>query len=149
VKTIEEIIQTIGERKDELGITLYAPASSIEIKAFEESLKIILPEDVKQFYKFSNGFESAEDIFRIIDLEEILDQKKKYKPNQFYIAEYMVYCDMWEIDIDPIINNYSIQSGETILTNSFAEFLVRFLTGGVFESNGLYDWKDQIRTSNQ
>jgi hypothetical protein len=151
MKTIEDIIQTISERKEELGITLYTPASSLQIEIFEKELNIVLPEDIKQFYKFSNGFKSAEDIFRIIDLEEILDRKKNYKPNQFYVAEYMVYCDMWEIVIDPIINGYSIQEAslKTILTNSFAEFLEHFLTGGVFENNGLYDWKDQICKSNQ
>jgi len=148
VKTIQDIIQIIRQSKDELGITLYAPASSIQIENFEKELNLILPDEIKQFYKFSNGFESAEDIFRIIDLEEILEQKEHYKTNQFYIAEYMIYSDMWEVVINPIANNYSIQeaSFKTTLTSSFAEFLDRFLKGGIFETGGLYDWKEHIKS---
>ncbi|MHB8207209.1 SMI1/KNR4 family protein [Mucilaginibacter sp.] len=43
----------------------------MQIENFEKELNLILPDEIKQFYKFSNGFESAEDIFRIIDFEEI------------------------------------------------------------------------------
>jgi hypothetical protein len=37
-----------------------------------------------------------------------------------------------------------INKGDIILTNSFTEFLRRFLRGGVFETGGLYDWRDEI-----
>jgi len=41
VKTIQDIIQIIRQSKDELGITLYAPASSIQIENFEKELNLI------------------------------------------------------------------------------------------------------------
>ena len=57
----------------------------------------------------------------------------------------MIYCDMWTITINPDDNSYSIYNKTDttiILTNSFADFLDKFLTGGVFE--GLYKWREEI-----
>jgi hypothetical protein len=142
---IQDIINTISENKAQLGITLYTPAYISDIEEFERELNIILPEDIKSFYRFCNGFESAEDMFRIIPLKEILEWKAEYQPNQFYIAEYMIYCDMWVIDINKSHNEYTVEAyRDIVLTNSFTEFLHRFLKGGVFAKDGLYEWKDQI-----
>ena len=91
-------------------------------------------------------------MFRIIPLDETIDSKQDFKPNSFRIAEYMTYCDFWDIHItDSDYNNYLISNpGEKYraLTNSFAEFLKRFLAGGVFEKGGLYDWHEQIDRQN-
>ena len=144
--TIGEIISLIELNKAEYGITLYPPASPSALIEFENRLKIKLPDDIAEFYRFANGFESGEDMFRIIPLDEILRNADRYDDNAFYIAEYMTYCDMWEIVIDPVNSRYKIQdsSSKTVLTNSFSDFLGHFLQGGVFEDNGLYDWKTQI-----
>jgi len=72
MKSIHDIIQIIDENKVQLGITLYEPACDYNIENFEEELHIKLPDDIKTFYRFCNGFESEEDMFRIIPLEEIL-----------------------------------------------------------------------------
>jgi hypothetical protein len=148
MKTIQDIIHTISENKVELGITLYQPAYYGEIENFERELSIKLPDEIKEFYRFCNGFESEEDMFRIIPLKEILESRKYFKPNHFYIAEYMVYCDMWEVVMNTINDKYKLQetSFKTILTDSFTEFLDRFIKGGVFGEDGLYDWKDQINS---
>ena len=144
--TIGEIISLIELNKAEYGITLYPPASPSALIEFENRLKIKLPDDIAEFYRFANGFESGEDMFRIIPLDEILRNADRYDDNAFYIAEYMTYRDMWEIVIDPVNSRYKIQdsSSKTVLTNSFSDFLGHFLQGGVFEDNGLYDWKTQI-----
>jgi len=147
--TIQEIISLIQHNKADYGITLYPPASESQLIEFEKRLNIKLPVDIAEFYRFANGFESEEDMFRIIPLDEILRNADRYDDNAFYIAEYMTYCDMWEIVIDPVNSRYSrykIQdsSSKTVLTNSFSDFLGHFLQGGVFEDNGLYDWKTQI-----
>lgn len=147
---ILEILSTIDNNKVELGITLYDKATDEEIANFEES-KMNLPDDFKTFYKFCNGFYSEEDMFRIIPLSEILSNgRDSYLENEnsFHFAEYMIYCDMWTISVDP--NNkekYSIYNKTedvVTLTSSFAEFLDKFLTGGVFE--GLYDWRTQFES---
>ncbi len=69
--------------------------------------------------------------------------------NQFYIAEYLIYCDMWTMEIE--LNQpsrYKIMGGTdgsapTVLTHSFTEFLTRFLIGGVFDDGGLYKWREE------
>jgi len=74
--TIEDCIQRIKTDKHELGITLFEPASPTEIADFENIMNIKFPADFVEFYSFANGFESDEDMFRIIPLEEIIDDQK-------------------------------------------------------------------------
>lgn len=149
--SISAIIKYLTEHLDETDITLHEGASDALINQLEQSHNITLPDDIKQFYQFSNGFESDEDIFNIIPIEEIIDSKTADRWSNLYIAEYMVYCDMWELEIDQDNPNkyiifYTDQNSEKIiLTNSFSEFIQRFLTGGVFEPGGLYFWNDEIK----
>lgn len=140
-------------------ITLYPGAPQALIEEFQAKTGITLPSDLATFYQECNGFESAEDLFRIVPLDEILDRiehdrtHRSIQPNQFYIAEYLIYCDMWKVEVDwSFPNHYKIDGGpgvggepEIVLTHSFAEFISVFLTGGVFEDNGLYKWEEQIR----
>jgi hypothetical protein len=151
IPTIEHIISKIQKNKDNLKITVYPKASVEEIYSFEQTMNIKLPDDIKTFYKFCNGFESNEDLFRIIPLNEIIDNTKTDKENylekkgDFHIAEYMIYCDMWSLTVDEATNEYSIYNKTTTivtLTNNFSEFLDRFLNEGVFE--GLYNWREEL-----
>ncbi|PWK27938.1 SMI1/KNR4 family protein SUKH-1 [Arcicella aurantiaca] len=145
--TIEEIIEFMFQNQSELNIILYNKASDEEVELFEQS-KIHLPDDIKQFYKFCNGFYSNEDMFRIIPLNEIIDNgDDEYLKNKtsFHIGEYMIYCDLWTIDINPNNkNDYIIyqNTGERIiiLTKSFVEFLECYINRGVYE--GLYNWAE-------
>ncbi len=146
--TIADIINTIKTNHEEFGITLYDEATDFDIAEFEKN-KLVLPQDIKAFYKFSNGFYSKEDMFRIIPLDEVISNGcDNYIEGEyaFHIAEYMIYCDMWTLSINPKDKNvytiYNKTNELVILTNSFAEFLERFLSGGVFK--GLYDWREQI-----
>jgi len=108
---------------------------------------------MKALYRFCNGFESAEDLFRIIPLDEIADPLYEYEPNRFYFAEYMIYCDVWEIEINPSNpNEYWISNpGKAVrlLTQSLAEFLGRFLAKGVFGDGGLYTWHEEFDNQNK
>jgi len=57
---------------------------------------------------------------------------------------------MWALEVDPINGSYQIFNNnfhgeKIILTNSFAEFIERFLKGGVFEPSGLYYWGEEMR----
>jgi hypothetical protein len=149
--TITNIIERIKAEQTELGITLFAPASAKEILDFENIMGVKLPEDLVKFYSFSNGFESEEDIFRIIPLDEMIDNLKDGDtytagPNDFHIAEYMIYSDMWTININAANSEdykiYNKAENVITLTNSFCEFLDIFLNDGVFE--GLYNWREKI-----
>jgi cell wall assembly regulator SMI1 len=147
---ITNIINLLKTNLDQTDITLRKGASDKLISEVEHRIEVQLPDDIKEFYKFSNGFESAEDMFNIIPLEEVIEQVKNSAPN-LYIAEYMIYGNVWEVKINPHNNNdYKIlnideDKEEIILTNSFAEFIQHFLNGGVFEKDGLYDWKNKIK----
>ncbi|WP_158826739.1 SMI1/KNR4 family protein [Mucilaginibacter lacusdianchii] len=149
--TIDNIINHLKDNLAQTDIRLFAAAGNNLISSFEQGLSLKLPDDVKQFYKFANGFASAEDQFRIIPLEEIIDQTRRHLPNVISIAEYMVYCDVWHIEVNAAnYNDYHIfnigrHSETVVLSHSFAEFLHRFLQGGVFETGGLYDWYDEVR----
>lgn len=148
---INDIIVTLQTKHREYGITLYPEATIGDIAYFEDTYHIALPDDIKTFYRFCNGFESAEDLFRIIPLDETRSNIDRFTSKSFFIAEYLIYCDMWEIEVNPNDrNDYSIinkpEKCRTItLTNSFAEFLGRFLQGGVFDKGGLYDWHEEVK----
>ena len=151
--SISDILYQFLENLSSHDITLYPPATDRDLTEFEGKLKCPLPDDMKALYRFCNGFESAEDVFRIIPLKEIADRLSQYKPNCFHFAEYMIYCDMWEIEINPSNpNEYWISNrGKAIrlLTKSLTEFLDRFLAKGVFGDGGLYTWHSEVDIQNK
>ena len=146
--SITNIINYLKTNLHLTDITLGEGASEELIAKVEATYSIILPEDIKEFYRFTNGFESAEDIFRIIPLEEMIENETKSKDAPLEIAEYLIYIDGWYLQIDPTdSSNYEIfttNPEDIVLTNSFAEFLQKFLDGGVFEKGGLYDWASEL-----
>lgn len=151
-QSIKEIIEKLKRNYKELGITLFNPATFEIIAELENTIGIQLPDEIITFYKFCNGFESEEDMFRIIPLEEIIENiriRKTYitNPKDFHFAEYMLYCDMWTLNINPQNKNdykiYNMAETDINLTNSFGDFLEVFLNKGVFE--GLYEWKENIK----
>ncbi|MGN6180411.1 MAG: hypothetical protein ACTHNW_14585 [Mucilaginibacter sp.] len=143
--TIQDIIQRIEQNKEALGITLYPPATLRGISNIERTFKLTFPTELRHLYSFCDGFESEEDLFRIVPLDEIQYMSKRLKSNQICIAEYLTYCDFWNMTINAD-GSYEISEGSfhTVLTNSLTDFLDHFLTGGVFEAGGLYEWKENI-----
>jgi hypothetical protein len=150
---IADIITKLKERSTMYHIHLYPAATDELIEEFENKLDIRLPNEIKTFYKFCNGFELNEDMLRVIPLEEIIDDLniKEYRPNHFFIAEYLIYSDVWEIEInDAEYRDYDIfnvdQNGEkVVLTKSFAHFVNRLLKGSVFDDAGLYKWQQEMK----
>jgi hypothetical protein len=65
----------------------------------------------------------------------------------------MTYGDRWELEVNAFdANSYSITNrdrynNKLVLTHSLTEFIDRFLKGGVFETDGLYDWHDEVRAT--
>jgi len=80
-------------------LTLHAGADEALIKKVEHTYGITLPEDFKIFYRFSNGFEIDEDMLNMIPLEEMVSNKDSDK--RISVAEYMIYCDVWELEVNP------------------------------------------------
>jgi hypothetical protein len=155
--TINDIINIIQLKKNSLGITLYNGATSGDLSYFEKKIGVKLPDDVRAFYSFCNGFESEEDMFRIIPLNEIMENCNSSRDtflsgkSDFHFAEYLIYCDMWTLSIDLENNNdyfiYNTAQTEVTLTKSLPEFLSEFLNGGVFD--GLYKWREKLDPDRQ
>ena len=149
---ITDIIQILKEGNHNQVVTLKSGASETDLLNFEQQLNLRLPTELREFYRFSNGFETEELLFQILPLEEILNQKDEYNNNEFYIAEYMIYCDVWTLRVNNQTGEFSIYNSDhssrdwMFLTNSFAEFLTRFLNCGLFEEHGLYDWVNEEKT---
>lgn len=150
--SITDLIEYIKRNQASLGITLYEAAAETQLLDLERLKGVRLPTDIRTFYQFSNGFESAEDLFRIIPLDEIFtnDRLDKYvdAPHDFHIAEYLIYCDMWTVSINPLNAEsyiiYNKVNESVILTNSFTDFLEVFLSKGVFGDRGLYHWRESL-----
>jgi hypothetical protein len=142
---IKEAIEVLKHYSGPYELTLHAGASEALIREVETTYDIILPADFKTFYRFTDGFEIDEDIFNMIPLMEMIGNKKSDEP--VWIAEYMIYSDMWSLEIDK--NNadmYSIfvtDAGQISLTDTLGEFIIRVLNNGVFEIGGLYHWIDE------
>lgn len=144
--TLLEVLNYIKDNSVNIGIQLNKPATDDEIEIFGKQ-KVKLPEDFKLLYKCCNGFETDHDLFRLIPLDEIIENSldKSYLTNEnsFHFTEYMIYSDMWSVDINhDNIDDYKIynKTGNVVyLTNSLAEFLCVFINKGIYD--GLYEWR--------
>lgn len=156
-QTVTDIISKIQEEKAAYGITFYDKASLSDIYSVEDTIGVKLPEDIKALYLLCNGFESGEDLFRLLPLNEIIENTRNgpdphlVEQKDFHIAEYMIYSDMWTVNINrEDEGKYTIynKSGNIVtLTNSLSEFLERFFRDGVF--NGLYKWREEIQQADK
>lgn len=144
--TIHELLSILKANLNQTDITLYPGASEQLIQYFEQEMNLVLPADFKTFYLFCNGFYSAKDEFQMIALEEILDQKHELELQQFCLAEVLIYCDMWEVELTNQPSGYRIHNLGVTLTDSLAAFLNRFLQGGIYQENGLYTWREEARS---
>ncbi|WP_170172532.1 SMI1/KNR4 family protein [Hymenobacter rigui] len=143
--SIQQLIATLKADLPQKDITLYPPASAQLMQQLEAALGVVLPADFREFYAFCNGFGSAEFLFHITPIEEIL-HFKDYQPHQFLFAEYGACVDFWIVEIAPEATSYRILSqgsaGEMVfLTDSLALFIHRFLQGDIF---GLLDWAAEL-----
>lgn len=149
--SIEELIRKIDCDARRLRITCYPKATNTEIAAFETFLGAAMPADMKTFYSFCNGFQAEEDLFRIIPLSEMIENKAYGEtPDSidFDFAEYLIYCDVWTMTLSKTDHrDYLIYNGTTdamtLLTNSFTYFLDRFLNDGLYDA--LTDWTDFVQ----
>ncbi|MDJ0368101.1 hypothetical protein QMK33_23430 [Hymenobacter sp. H14-R3] len=87
---IEQIIARIKDGPND--ITLYPAATEPLFAAFEAKASLVLPPDFKRLYYFTNGFEAVEDLFRVVPLEELMDDwhSENRIAGQFYFAEYLI-----------------------------------------------------------
>lgn len=149
---MKALINSIASKHKKDGIDVNPPAKLSEIENFEKRIGFKLPDDFKNFYLIANGFECNEDIFKFINIDEILGNESNYGLDWFYFSEYMIYSDMWGLRLSKSNKEYEIFNAsypEKAMTYSLAEFLERFLRGNVFEEGGLYDWQNELGIGEQ
>ncbi|MDI9312061.1 MAG: SMI1/KNR4 family protein [Limnohabitans sp.] len=147
-----DVLTFIKVNNNLIGIELNNSASDNAIELFEKS-KLNLPQDFKVLYKFCNGFETDQDLFRFIPLNEIIENGEDdycISKTSFHFAEYMIYSDRWTVEINPNdVDNYKIYNKAdniVYLTNSLAEFLCVFINKGIYE--GFYEWREKKQNEN-
>ena len=148
---MEQIITRIKAGPND--IKCYPAATQSLLESFEDKAKLVLPLDFKALYSFSNGFESAEDLFRIIPLDELMDDwhGENRVNGQFHFAEYLIYSDLWGVKLgeegkdDYSIYYPALEHRNLFMTSSLAEFLDCFLDAGIYGKNGLYNWSHRNR----
>jgi|SRR6478735_3892502 len=150
--TLLEMLQ--DEKYQALGIKLNPPASYREVESFEKVLERQLPQDLRAFYLSVNGFETDDDMFRVIPIHEVIEYKLHQRSARVNFAEYMIYCDTWNLSLDAnsrdrysIVNRDTDKDSDVVLTNSIYEFLERYLVnGGMREEFGLISWNDRLKS---
>jgi cell wall assembly regulator SMI1 len=147
---IQNAIEQLKSYNGPDELKLHDGADEALISELEKMFDTTFPDDFKTFYRFTDGFETDEDIFNMVPLADMREQRHKYD-SPLNIAEYMIYSDMWALKINPYnCNDYQIihqdeYGDDFVVTNSLGEFISRFLKGGVFGNDGLYDWHDEVR----
>lgn len=126
----------------EYGLDICRVLLNPGIRKFERETGLSLPDDFIRFYSFCAGFEYPDDMFRILPLSEISEKYHKDVSRPFFIAEYMIYGFTWEVEwMAPGKAQYQIigfdADGKKIVFPTLANFISRFLTGGLFEKGGL------------
>jgi cell wall assembly regulator SMI1 len=154
--SLQTVIETLAAKRAELGIAPAPPASAEAITAFEKAYQLTIPTDIKAFYQFCNGFETNDFLFRVLPLEEIVNELQEYDHgvvgSKFVFAEYMIYSDAWQILLTAkavsgyqIINANHGTDKQVVLTDSIADFIIRYLIeGGVFGEHGLLTWYEEV-----
>ena len=130
---ISAVIERMLRNRVQLQIELKEAAYN-EVEEFEAKTGLALPDEMRTFYSLFNELYGAEDMFRIIPLSEVVEDAR-YTENGFDFAEYLIFCDLWSVTISKDNCNDYLISGD-FPSHSFADFLERFLDGGVHQ--GLY-----------
>lgn len=147
---MKDIIDAIAAKHQQQGITVNPPATAAEIAAFERTVGFVLPEDFSRLYTTCNGFECEEDLFNLSALADIMEYGRNDQPCSFIFAEYMINSDQWAMRLlnDGTYEIFNYSKPELVLTTDLEVFLHRFLLGNVFETDGLYDWQEQLKQRN-
>lgn len=145
--SLQELFDFIAGEALNLTIDLKNGATEEEIDSFE-SKTFQLPDDFRQLYGFSNGFETSDWLFRVLPLQEIAENEnsKMHASNSFHFAEYMIYSEIWSVELKEE-NKYLIykqyeKEDRIVFTDSLAEFLSVYVNGGLFD--GLLQWDLEI-----
>jgi len=143
----KQLFESKKDEVNELGITFNPPCSDEDLADLESKLNFLLPPDLVDFYKFCNGFDTDDHLFRVIPVSEAVDYRSELKNNTFHFAEYMIYSDQWLIQLHEasryeILNDDHGTQKMTVLATSILKFLEVYLSEGLFsklDNNSFWD----------
>ncbi len=148
---IEDVIEKFRNNGTEQKYRFGSSASDNLVKEAEEIFGGKLTEDINYFYKNINGIESNDDYcFRIVPLNEVIDFYLDNENHGFVFAEYLIYCDLWELEIsgteNKIISYVPDKENKEILyrvtwSENFTEFLNLYFERGL---EGLIDRASEL-----
>lgn len=128
-------ISEVIERMVKDSAIKLVPAQMGEVAQFESVTGFQLPDEMRTFYSLYSEMEEENDMFRILPLTEIIENGQ-LRSDYIEFAEYMIYSDTWAVTINGEDRNDYFIEGYKWREHSFADFLVRYLNGGV--DKGLY-----------
>ena len=113
---------------DEVDLELNMPVSEEEIDEFEKKTGIILTDELKEFFLFTNGlslYPSALNISTLAQIEKDLDLEWEWGDTKNYICLGDIIGDgeaiFLDLDTNTIVTN---DHGEEVVFDTFAELLV-------------------------
>ncbi len=90
---IEELLHLAENLKDEREFEFHPPASETEIQELEQHLQVSLPEDYKNFLKFSNGAGLNHFTVELYPVSEII-RYSNMKKADWFPEDYIMLADI-------------------------------------------------------
>lgn len=150
--TLDTVIEQLQANQQRLGIELNPPATEAKIRRLEQALGRVLPRDIAAFYRYCNGFETDDALFKLNSLDWILEFSSRMMELRFELADYMISSDVWEVVLDPtgpdayrIVNANHGSDAEVTLTTSLWHFISRYLDGE--DHTDLYTWYEEAKAA--
>ena len=120
-KEIEEILEIRDELLEE-EFVFYAPQSDVEIRTWEEKNKITIPEDYKEWLRFSDGAKLEGDFARFFGLNQFIINRTDYEKPIVIIGSLVGDGEIlaFSIETGEILK---ILDGRTTIFDDFKEYL--------------------------
>lgn len=120
-KEIEEILKIRDELLEE-EFVFYAPQSDVEIRTWEEKNKITIPEDYKEWLRFSDGAKLEGDFARFFGLNQFIINRTDYEKPIVIIGSLVGDGEIlaFSIETGEILK---ILDGRTTIFDDFKEYL--------------------------
>ena len=132
---------------DDVELRLFAPVSDAEIDGFEKRTNIKLTDELRDLYKFSNGFylsPSSLEISTLDQIEKMPDPEWDNAKNYLYLGDMIGDGELVLLDLDTnkiITNDHGDEEEYDDLTTLLGCIIIDFLDGEI-EDDELEEYLD-------
>lgn len=131
-----EFVERVLQRWRDHGISFLPGVDESELAALEERYGVRLPDDMRAFYRATNGTHGPqnstgtdEEVFDFWPVEDIKPPARQW-PKSLDFADYMIGEHGFAIDLDETSNNFgTVYGGGHIMARSFSEFMDMYVAG--------------------